>query len=135
MAFAAFATAEAQPQAPKRKSPIALFLLLLVFAVWNTEPVTLRYWFDRAWQAPLVMVLLAFFAAGALFGIAAVLGGSLRQRREIGRLRREAVRILPDIIRDEMLDGDGASITLEVRDESGNRVLVASLVISTQWCD
>ena len=51
------------------------------------------------------------------------------------RLRREAVRILPDIIRDEMLDGDGASITLEVRDESGNRVLVASLVISTQWCD
>lgn len=51
------------------------------------------------------------------------------------RLRREAVRILPDIIRDEMLDGDGAAITLEVRDESGNRVLVASLVISTQWCD
>ncbi|HEX9183476.1 MAG TPA: LapA family protein [Burkholderiales bacterium] len=69
---------------------LALFLLLLVFAVWNTEPVTLRYWFDRAWQAPLVVVLLAFFAAGALFGIAAVLGGSLRQRREIGRLRREA---------------------------------------------
>ena len=28
MAFAAFATAEAQPQAPKRKSRIALFLLL-----------------------------------------------------------------------------------------------------------
>lgn len=51
------------------------------------------------------------------------------------RLRREAIRILPDIIRDEMLDGDGAAITLEVRDESGNRVLVASLVISTQWCD
>ena len=28
MAFAAFATTEAQPEAPKRKSPIALFLLL-----------------------------------------------------------------------------------------------------------
>ncbi|QEO13411.1 ABC transporter permease [Agromyces intestinalis] len=28
MAFAAFATAEAQPQAPRRRSPIALFLLL-----------------------------------------------------------------------------------------------------------
>ncbi|SDA71859.1 DUF6894 family protein [Mesorhizobium qingshengii] len=51
------------------------------------------------------------------------------------RLRREAVRILPDIIRDEMLDGDGAVVTVKVRDESGNRVLVASLVISTQWCD
>ena len=69
---------------------LALFLLLLVFAVWNTEPVTLRYWFDRAWQAPLVVVLLAFFAAGVLFGLAAVLGTTLRQRREIGRLRREA---------------------------------------------
>jgi uncharacterized integral membrane protein len=69
---------------------LALFLLLLVFAAWNTEPVTLRYWFDRAWQAPLVLVLLAFFAGGVLFGLAAVLGTSLRQRREIGRLRREA---------------------------------------------
>ena len=69
---------------------LALFLLLLVFAAWNTEPVTLRYWFDRAWQAPLVMVLLAFFAAGVLFGIAALLGTTVRQRREIGRLRREA---------------------------------------------
>ena len=69
---------------------LTLFLLLLVFAVWNTEPVTLRFWFGQAWQAPLVIVLLAFFAAGALFGIAAVLGTTLRQRREIGRLRREA---------------------------------------------
>jgi putative membrane protein len=69
---------------------LTLFLLLLVFAVWNTEPVTLRYWFGQAWQAPLVIVLLAFFAAGALFGIAAVLGTMLRQRREVGRLRREA---------------------------------------------
>jgi len=69
---------------------LALFLLLLVFAVRNTEPVTLRFWFDQAWQAPLVMVLLAFFAAGALLGLAAMLGVTLRQRREIARLRREA---------------------------------------------
>ena len=69
---------------------LVLFVLLLVFAAWNTEPVALRFWFDRAWQAPLVIVLLAFFAAGALFGIAAVVGTTVRQRREIGRLRREA---------------------------------------------
>jgi len=69
---------------------IVLFLLLLVFAVWNTEPVTLRFWFGQAWQAPLVLVLLAFFVAGALFGAAAVLGTVLRQRRNIGRLRRDA---------------------------------------------
>jgi putative membrane protein len=69
---------------------LALFLVLLVFAVRNTEPVTLRFWFDRAWEAPLVMVLLVFFAAGTLLGLAATVGVTLRQRREIVRLRREA---------------------------------------------
>ena len=44
----------------------ALFILLLAFAAGNTEPATLRFWFGFAWQAPLVVVLLAFFAAGAL---------------------------------------------------------------------
>ena len=36
------------------------------------------------------MLLFAFFAAGALFGIAALLGTLLRQRREIAALRRRA---------------------------------------------
>jgi uncharacterized integral membrane protein len=67
----------------------ALFLLLLAFAAANTAPATLRFWFDVAWQAPLVLLLLAFFAAGAAFGVAAALGTVLRQRRELVRLRRE----------------------------------------------
>ena len=66
-------------------------MLLLALAVKNTDTATLRLYFDVAWQAPLVVVmLLAFFAAGALFGLLAALGALLRQRREIGRLRREA---------------------------------------------
>jgi uncharacterized integral membrane protein len=69
---------------------IALFLLLLAFAARNTAPATLHFYFDLAWEAPLVLLLLAFFAAGALLGIVAALGALLRQRREIGRLRREA---------------------------------------------
>jgi uncharacterized integral membrane protein len=68
----------------------ALFILLLAFAAANTAPATLRFWYDQAWQAPLVLLLLAFFAAGALFGVAAALGTVMRQRREIVRLRREA---------------------------------------------
>ena len=77
-----------------------LFILLLAFAASNTEPATLRFWFGFAWQAPLVLLLLAFFAAGALLGVAASLGTLLRQRREILRLRRElrakaAARELP----------------------------------------
>lgn len=69
---------------------IALFILLLAFAARNTEPATLRFYFDLAWQAPLVLMLLAFFAAGALLGLTATLGALVRQRREISRLKREA---------------------------------------------
>jgi len=69
---------------------LLLFLLLLAFAARNTAPATLKFYFDLAWEAPLILLLLAFFAAGALFGLLAALGALFRQRREIGRLRREA---------------------------------------------
>jgi putative membrane protein len=68
---------------------IALFVLLLAFAAKNTDPVTLRFYFGLAWQAPLVALLLAFFAAGALLGLIAMLGSYLAQRREIGRLEKK----------------------------------------------
>ena len=67
---------------------IALFVVLLAFAARNTEPVTLRFYFDLAWQAPLVALLLAFFAAGAVLGLIAMSGSYLAQRREIARLQR-----------------------------------------------
>jgi uncharacterized integral membrane protein len=69
---------------------LALFVLLLAFAARNTDPVTLRFYFDLAWQAPLVALLLAFFAAGVLLGLLAMLGTWLAQRREISRLQRAA---------------------------------------------
>jgi uncharacterized integral membrane protein len=40
-------------------------------------------------QAPLVLVLFGSFLLGTLFGIAALLGTVLRQRREISALKRE----------------------------------------------
>jgi len=69
---------------------LAIFLFLLAFAARNTDPVTLRFYFDLAWQMPLVALLVAFFVAGALLGIVAALAVLIRQRREIGRLEREA---------------------------------------------
>jgi uncharacterized integral membrane protein len=66
-----------------------VFLLLVAFAAKNVEPVTLRFYFDLVLEAPLVAVLFAFFAAGALFGILALLGTVLRQRREISLLRKK----------------------------------------------
>jgi uncharacterized integral membrane protein len=66
-----------------------LFIALLGFAVKNDQPVTLRYFFGYEWQSSLVVVLLLFFAAGAIAGVLAMLVNVLQQRREIARLKRE----------------------------------------------
>lgn len=68
---------------------ILLFALLLGFAVKNTETVALRYYFGFEWTAPLVLILLVFFAAGAGVGILACLGIMFRQRRQLSGLKRE----------------------------------------------
>ena len=74
---------------------LIVFVLLVAFAAKNADPVTLRFYFDLAVQTPLVVVLFAFFLAGALFGMLALLGTLLRQRREIARLRKGADTTLP----------------------------------------
>jgi len=67
---------------------VLVFLLLVAFAAKNVEPVTLRFFFDLALQTPLVLALFAFFALGALFGMLALVGTVLRQRREISFLKK-----------------------------------------------
>ena len=74
---------------------IVLFLLLAAFAAKNVEPVALRFYFDLSLQAPLIVLLLAFFAAGALFGVLALLGTLLRQKREISGLKRQGMAAPP----------------------------------------
>lgn len=71
---------------------IALFLLALGFAIKNSETVTLHYYLGYQWQAPLVVIILCVFCIGAGAGIAASLGIIFKQRREIGKLRREIPR-------------------------------------------
>ena len=68
---------------------LLIFLFLLAFAVKNTEPVALRFYFDLVWQMPLVLLLLGFFAGGAALGLVAALATLLRQRRELLQLKRE----------------------------------------------
>jgi uncharacterized integral membrane protein len=67
-----------------------LFLLLVGFALKNSEMVTLRYFLGQEWSAPLALVLLLFFGAGAALGVVALLGLVNRQRREISMLRQGA---------------------------------------------
>ena len=67
---------------------LAVFFVLFGFAVKNDQLVTLKFYVGGEWQLPLVSVILMAFAAGALVGVTATLSSLLRQRREIGRLRR-----------------------------------------------
>jgi uncharacterized integral membrane protein len=76
---------------------LAVFLLLVALAAKNVEPVTLRFYFDQALRAPLALVLLGAFALGALFGVFAMLGPLLRQRRQISLLKRPGEGARPDL--------------------------------------
>jgi putative membrane protein len=76
---------------------LAVFLLLAALAAKNVEPVTLRFYFDQALRAPLALVLLGAFALGALFGVVAMLGPVLRQRRQISLLKRPGEDARPDL--------------------------------------
>jgi lipopolysaccharide assembly protein A len=68
---------------------IVLFLLLLGFAIKNLEPVTLSYYLDYQWRAPLVFILFVFVLIGVFIGLFAALGTIFRQRRQIQTLKRE----------------------------------------------
>jgi uncharacterized integral membrane protein len=70
-------------------SRIILFLLLFAFAIKNTEPVGVRFLLDTVWQAPLVIVLLVFFVAGATLAVLSLLGSVFGLRREVAKLKRE----------------------------------------------
>ena len=68
---------------------VALFLLILSFAIVNTDPVTVRYYLGYHWEAPLVVVLLVAVCAGTLVGLLTGLFQTLRLRRQIAALQRE----------------------------------------------
>jgi putative membrane protein len=73
----------------------ALFVLVLTFAIKNTETVTVRYFLGWEWQSPLIFVLLITFCAGIALGLAAGLGQMFKQRREIAALNRKLRDVAP----------------------------------------
>ena len=67
---------------------ILVFLFLLAFALKNSDPVSIRFFLDSAWNAPLIIIVLAFFAGGVLLGVLSLIGTVFSLRRELARLRR-----------------------------------------------
>ena len=66
-----------------------LFLAIFLFALMNTDPVTLRFFLGKTWETPMILALLVFLAVGAALGVLACLPRLFRQRHEIAKLRRE----------------------------------------------
>lgn len=59
----------------------AIFLMLFAFALNNQDDVQVRFLFGLQWRSPLVLVLLAFFAAGVVVGVLGMVPRWWRQRR------------------------------------------------------
>jgi lipopolysaccharide assembly protein A len=68
---------------------VLVFVLLLVLALANTQTTTLNFLAGYAWQAPLILIGLAFFVVGLLAGLLSALPAIFRLRMESGRLKRE----------------------------------------------
>ena len=58
----------------------AIFFTLFAFALNNQSDVTVRFFFGRQWNAPMVLVVLGAFAAGLTVGILGMVPRWWRQR-------------------------------------------------------
>ena len=71
---------------------LAFFLLVLWFALKNTTPVTLHFTSSLSWQnIPLILIMVACLAVGALLGALALALPIYRIRRELVHLKRQVV--------------------------------------------
>lgn len=73
---------------------LAVFIVILLFALKNTDPVTVRFYADHVVNGvPLIVVMLTVFVLGVLLGWLIAAPAMMRRRREIARLKRDIVRL------------------------------------------
>lgn len=64
---------------------IILFILFFGFALKNTQEAALHFFLGYEIRAPLVLLLLGFFAGGAILGVLAMMPTVFRYRRNSDR--------------------------------------------------
>ncbi|MDO9095488.1 MAG: LapA family protein [Rubrivivax sp.] len=69
-----------------------IFFALFAFALNNQQPAIVRWFFGVQWQAPMVIVVLAAFAAGCAVGVLAMLP-DLWQRWQLKRQLKPAAPV------------------------------------------
>ena len=67
---------------------LLLFVIFFGFALKNTDEVVLHLFWNAQTKSPLILLLLAFFVAGAVLGVLAMSGTVLRHRRELTRYKK-----------------------------------------------
>ena len=70
----------------------AIFFALFAFALNNQGDVTVNFFFGTRWRGPLVLVVLAVFAAGVVLGVLAMAPRWWAQRRHIPTTNEVATR-------------------------------------------
>ncbi|HUH88434.1 MAG TPA: LapA family protein [Pusillimonas sp.] len=84
---------------------LVVFVLVLLFALKNTDPVDVGLYADHVIRAvPLIVVMLVAFALGAVFAALLVMPSAMRRRREAARLRREVLRLQEEAARKPHVD-------------------------------
>ncbi|MFA4911996.1 MAG: DUF1049 domain-containing protein [Comamonadaceae bacterium] len=73
---------------------LVIFVAVLMFALKNTQPVSVTFFTDRVLHdVPLIVVMLVVFVVGTLFGLLLTIPATMRRRREALRLRKELDRV------------------------------------------
>jgi lipopolysaccharide assembly protein A len=67
---------------------LLMVVLFTAFAIKNADIVTVKTFLGYQWQAPLALVLLAFFVGGVAIGLLGLLRTVFRLKREISKLQR-----------------------------------------------
>lgn len=85
----------------KRFAYLILFLLFALFALSinlkNPQTVTLLYYFDISWEAPVVLVLTVTFVAGLLLGWLFMSLSVFKNKRQVGKARKELAKVEKEV--------------------------------------
>jgi putative membrane protein len=76
-----------------RIAAVILFILFFGFALENTQEVVLHFFLSYEIRGPLVLVLLGFFAVGAVLGVLAMTPTVFRHRRDLSKHQKTIVRM------------------------------------------
>ncbi|MES2831139.1 MAG: LapA family protein [Pseudomonadota bacterium] len=66
-----------------------IFVVFFGFALKNTQEAVLSFFLGYELRGPLVILLLGFFATGAVFGVLAMMPTVFRHRRDVTRYKKQ----------------------------------------------